>query len=402
MVQQQSSSTNRKNFSLGKFSTVGSPVLCRALVAFGSRELPRICEVTVGVPLDGEVRVRMLCASICPTDTEAAVATEPSGFRFPCVLGHEGAGVVESVGPGVKSVKSGDYVIPCFLPFCGRCSLCKSGKTNLCDSGKQTTRLGLMQDGSTRFRLSGSDQQVFHFLGTSTLSEFSVIHEHHLAKVSKRAPPDRVCLLSCTVPCGLGAVFNTAQVVEGSTSAVFGLSLVGLAVIEALRLSNARRIIAIDIDDEKLSIARGWGATDCVNPGNCSGELPRVIQELSNGGVDYSFDCVGTSSVSRAALDCCHSGWGLATLVGCGGSTSSQLPFDQGQALSGKAWKGSIFGGYKSRAEIPVLVERYLSGEIMLNRFQVNRISLSSFAQGFSLVREGKCTAHQVVVFHQS
>jgi len=380
-------------------STQGHPVLCKAAVAFKPQAGLTVVDVVVETPRSGEARIRMLCASICPTDTEAlSCAASCSTARFPCVLGHEGCGIVESVGPGVTSVQPGDYVVPCYLPFCGRCSVCENGKTNICGSGKPFTDAGLMHDGSVRFRtLDG--QAVYHFLGTSTFSEYTVVNEVHLSKVDKRAAPDRACLLSCSVPSGMGAVFNTAQVEEGASAAVFGITSVGLVVLDALRLSNARRIIAVDIDNAKLEVAREWGATDCVNLKCHRGEVLQVIRDMTDGGVDYSFDCIGTSEVMQLALESCHIGWGTSVLLGAGGGAGAKACIDQSQLLRGRVWTGSMLGGYKSRAEIPLLAERYIKGEIRLDKFQSRRISLTSIQQGIDTVAVGLTTEHQIVDF---
>ena len=372
-------------------------VTCRAAVAMWAGDL-RICDIKVQPPRAGEARVRMLCASICPTDVAALDST--GSPRFPCVLGHEGAGVVEAVGPGVVSVKPGDYVVPCFLPFCGRCSPCSSGKTNLCNSGKELSDAGLMRDGSTRFSML--DGTVVHnFMGTSTFSEYTVIHEVHLSKVSKEAPADKVCLLSCTVPTGYGAVFNTAQVEEGATAAVFGTSAVGLLIIDALKLSNAKQIIAVDIDDSKLKQAIEWGATEVLNPRHQGQRIQEFIKGITDGaGVDYAFDCVGTEATMNVVVESCRSGWGQAVLVGAsGGGGSGKTVIDQKELIPGKVCRGSTFGGYKSRAEIPMLAERYLHGELRLDSIECQHISLDDIQEGFKTVENGNVMARQVIVF---
>ena len=369
---------------------------CRAAVAMWAGDL-RICEIKVQPPRAGEARVRMLCASICPTDVAALEST--GSPRFPCVLGHEGAGVVEAVGPGVVSLKPGDYVVPCFLPFCGRCSPCSSGKTNLCISGKELSEAGLMRDGSTRFSML--DGTVVHnFMGTSTFSEYTVIHEVHLSKVSKEAPADKVCLLSCTVPTGYGAVFNTAQVEEGATAAVFGTSAVGLLAIDALKLSNAKQIIAVDIDDSKLKQAIEWGATEVLNPRHQGQRIQEFIKGITDGaGVDYAFDCVGTEATMNVVVESCRSGWGQAVLVGSSGGGSGKAVIDQSELISGKICRGSTFGGYKSRAEIPMLADRYLKGELRLDAIECQHISLDEIQEGFKTVENGHVMARQVIVF---
>lgn len=374
---------------------LGRPVTCRAAVALAPGKM-RVQQVTVDPPREGEARVRMLCASICPMDT-AALATG-IGAKFPCILGHEGAGIVESVGPDVVSVKPGDYVVPCFLPFCGRCKNCLSGKTNLCDTGTYFTHAGLMLDGSSRFHMAGAS--VHHFMGTSTLSEYTVVHEIHLAKVSTRAPPDRVCLLSCTVPCGLGAVFNTAQVEEGTTAAVFGINAVGLTVIDALQLSNAKRIIAVDINESKLREAKAWGATDCIDVTRQKTRVQQVIQDMTDGGVDYSFDCVGSKEVMRTAAESCHSAWGQTVLVGALEEPGTSVPLEQHELLNGRSWKGCALGGYKSRPDIPVLVERYLKGEFRLNKLETIKIPLESVQKCFAEVEENNRLTRHIVVFN--
>lgn len=287
-------------------ATAGKDIECKAAIAWAANQPLDVRTITVAPPQAGEVRIKIHAAALCHTDQYTLGGSDPEGL-FPCILGHEAAGVVESVGEGVTSVQAGDHVIPCYQAFCGDCKFCFSKKTNLCGSVRQWTGNGVMKaDGKSRFTCDG--KPIFHFMGTSCFSEYTVVHAVSVAKIDKAAPLDKVGLLGCGVATGLGAVANTAKVEEGATVAVFGLGAVGLAVIEGSVLAKASRIIAVDTNPEKFEIAKKWGATDCVNPKDHTKPIQEVIVELTDGGVDYSFECVGAVQVMRAALECCHKG----------------------------------------------------------------------------------------------
>src|SRR5690606_19509107 len=280
---------------------------------------------------------------------------------FPAILGHEGGGIVEAVGEGVTSVQVGDHVIPLYTAECRECKFCLSGKTNLCQKVRATQGKGLMPDGTTRFSYNG--QPIYHYMGCSTFAEFAVLPESSLAKIPKEAPLEKVCLLGCGVPTGIGAVLNTAKVEEGATVAVFGLGGIGLAAIIGAVMAKASRIIAIDINPDKFEIARQLGATDCVNPKDFDAPIQQVIVDLTDGGVDYSFECIGNTQVMRAALECCHKGWGESVIIGVAGAGEeiSTRPF---QLVTGRVWRGSAFGGVRGRTELPRYVEQAQKGEI--------------------------------------
>ncbi|MGG6222903.1 S-(hydroxymethyl)glutathione dehydrogenase/class III alcohol dehydrogenase, partial [Aeromonas hydrophila] len=291
-------------------------IKCKAAIAWGPGQPLSIEEVDVMPPQAGEVRVRIVATGVCHTDAFTLSGEDPEGV-FPCILGHEGGGIVESVGEGVTSVKVGDHVIPLYTPECGECKFCKSGKTNLCQKIRATQGKGLMPDGTTRFSKDG--QPIYHYMGTSTFSEYTVLPEISIAKVDPAAPLEEVCLLGCGVTTGIGAVMNTAKVKEGESVAIFGLGGIGLSAVIGARLAKAGRIIAIDINESKFELARKLGATDCINPNDYDKPIQEVIVELTDGGVDFSFECIGNVKVMRAALECCHKGWGESVIIGVGG-----------------------------------------------------------------------------------
>ncbi|HAI89661.1 MAG TPA: S-(hydroxymethyl)glutathione dehydrogenase/class III alcohol dehydrogenase, partial [Alcanivorax sp.] len=298
-----------------------------------------------------------------------------------------GAGIVQEVGEGVTSVKPGDHVIPLYTAECGKCKFCLSGKTNLCSAVRATQGQGLMPDGTRRFSLNGTE--LNHYMGTSTFSEYTVVPEVSLAKVSKEAPLDKICLLGCGVTTGIGAVLNTAKVEPGSTVAVFGMGGIGLSVIQGAVMAKAERIIAIDVNNDKEKIARQFGATDFINPKDYSNSIQEVIVELTDGGVDYSFECIGNVNVMRSALECCHKGWGESIIIGVAGAGEeiSTRPF---QLVTGRVWKGSAFGGVKGRTELPGYVDRYMKGEIKIDEFVTHTMPLDDINKAFDLMHEGK------------
>lgn len=358
----------------------------RAAVAFAVNQPLQIVEVDVAPPKAGEVRVRIVASGVCHTDAFTLSGDDPEGI-FPSILGHEGGGIVESIGEGVTSLQVGDHVIPLYTAECGVCKFCKSGKTNLCQAVRATQGKGLMPDGTSRFSYNG--QPIFHYMGCSTFSEYTVLPEISLAKIPQDAPLEKVCLLGCGVTTGIGAVLNTAKVEAGATVAVFGLGGIGLAAIIGAKMAKASRIIAIDINPGKFAIAQALGATDCVNPQDFTKPIQEVIVDMTDGGVDYSFECVGNVKLMRAALECCHKGWGESTIIGVAGAGQeiSTRPF---QLVTGRVWRGSAFGGVKGRTELPGYVAKAQTGEIPLDTFITHTMPLEEINSAFDLMHEGK------------
>ena len=358
----------------------------KAAIAWGPKQPLTIEEVDVMPPQAGEVRIRVIASGVCHTDAFTLSGEDPEGI-FPTILGHEGGGIVESIGEGVTSVAVGDHVIPLYTPECGECKFCTSGKTNLCGKIRDTQGKGLMPDGTTRFSLNG--EPIYHYMGCSTFSEYTVLPEISLAKVNKEAPLEEVCLLGCGVTTGMGAVMNTAKVEEGATVAIFGMGGIGLSAVIGATMAKASRIIAIDINESKFELARQLGATDCINPKDYDKPIQEVIVELTDGGVDYSFECIGNVDVMRSALECCHKGWGESVVIGVAGAGQeiSTRPF---QLVTGRVWKGSAFGGVKGRSELPGIVERYMQGEFKLNDFITHTMGLEDINKAFDLMHEGK------------
>lgn len=359
---------------------------CKAAVAWGPGEPLAIETIEVMPPKYGEVLVRVVASGVCHTDAFTLSGEDPEGV-FPCILGHEGGGVVEQIGEGVSSVNVGDHVIPLYTPECGECSFCTSGKTNLCQKIRETQGKGLMPDGTTRFYKDG--EPIFHYMGTSTFSEYTVLPEISLAKVNPTAPLEEVCLLGCGVTTGMGAVMNTAKVEEGATVAIFGLGGIGLSAVIGATMAKASRIIGIDINESKFELAKELGATECINPKDYDKPIQDVIVELTGGGVDYSFECIGNVNVMRSALECCHKGWGESVIIGVAGAGQeiSTRPF---QLVTGRVWRGSAFGGVKGRSELPDYVERYLAGEFKLDDFITHTMGLEAINEAFDLMHEGK------------
>lgn len=366
----------------------------RAAVAWEAGKPLEIEEVEVAAPKEGEVMVRIAASGVCHTDAFTLSGDDPEGV-FPAILGHEGAGVVVEVGPGVKDVAVDDHVIPLYTPECRACKFCKSGKTNLCQAIRITQGQGLLPDGTTRFKARGKD--VHHFMGTSTFSEYTIVPEIALAKIDKSAPLDKVCLLGCGITTGIGAVLNTAKVTPGSTVAIFGLGGVGLSAIQGAVMAKASRIIVVDINPSKFELAKQLGATDCVNPKDHSAPIQEVIIEMTDGGVDYSFECVGNVNLMRAALECCHKGWGESTIVGVAGAGQeiSTRPF---QLVTGRVWRGSAFGGVRGRTEVPEYVKRYQGGEIAIDTFITHTMGLEDINKAFDLMHRGE-SIRSVILF---
>ena len=358
----------------------------RAAVAFAAGKPLEIVEIDVAPPKAGEVLVKITHTGVCHTDAFTLSGEDPEGI-FPAVLGHEGGGIVVEVGEGVTTLQPGDHVIPLFTAECGKCKFCLSGKTNLCQAVRATQGKGLMPDGTTRFSYQG--QPIYHYMGTSTFSEYTVVPEISLAKIDTQAPLDKVCLLGCGVTTGIGAVHNTAKVEAGATVAVFGLGGIGLAVIQGAVQAKASRIIAVDINPDKFALAREMGATDCVNPKDHDQPIQDVIVAMTDGGVDYSFECIGNVDVMRAALECCHKGWGESIIIGVAGAGKEirTRPF---QLVTGRVWRGSAFGGVKGRSQLPGMVQQAMRGEIRLDPFITHRLPLEQINEAFDLMHEGK------------
>ncbi len=358
----------------------------RAAVAWAAGKPLTIEEVDLEGPKKGEVLIRIVATGVCHTDAYTLSGADPEG-AFPSILGHEGGAVVEEVGAGVKSVKAGDHVIPLYTPECGECKFCKSGKTNLCQAIRLTQGKGVMPDGTSRFSHKG--KQILHFMGTSTFSEYTVLPEISVAKVNKKAPLEKVCLLGCGITTGIGAVLNTAKVKPGSTVAVFGLGGVGLSVIQGAVMAKAGRIIAVDINPGKEEMARSLGATDFVNPKKYDKPIQQVIVDMTDGGVDYSFEAIGNVQLMRAALECCHKGWGESTIIGVAGAGQeiATRPF---QLVTGRVWRGSAFGGVKGRSQLPGMVDQYMDGKIKVDEMITHTMGLEEINHAFDLMHEGE------------
>lgn len=358
----------------------------RAAVAFGPGKPLEIVEIDVAPPKKGEVLIKITHTGVCHTDAFTLSGDDPEGI-FPAVLGHEGGGVVVEVGEGVTSVSVGDHVIPLYTAECGECKFCTSGKTNLCQAVRATQGKGLMPDGTTRFSYNG--EPIYHYMGCSTFSEYTVVAEVSVAKVNPEAPLEKVCLLGCGVTTGIGAVHNTAKVKEGDTVAIFGLGGIGLAAIQGAVQAKAGRIIAIDTNPGKFELARSMGATDCVNPKDHAKPIQEVIVEMTDGGVDFSFECIGNVDVMRAALECCHKGWGESIIIGVAGA-GQEIKTRPFQLVTGRVWRGSAFGGVKGRTQLPSMVEQAMKGDIQLDPFITHTLPLEKINEAFDLMHEGK------------
>jgi S-(hydroxymethyl)glutathione dehydrogenase/alcohol dehydrogenase len=357
-----------------------------AAVAWEAGKPLEIETIEVEGPREGEVLVEMVATGVCHTDAFTLSGADPEGL-FPSILGHEGGGVVVETGPGVSGLQPGDHVIPLYTAECRQCKFCKSGKTNLCQAIRVTQGQGLMPDGSSRFSANG--KMLHHYMGTSTFSQYTVVPEIALAKINKAAPLDKVCLLGCGVTTGIGAVLNTAKVEAGATVAVFGLGGIGLSVIQGAVMAGAERILAVDINPEKYVMAKQLGATDFVNPKDHTGNIQDVIVDMTDGGVDYSFECVGNVDLMRSALECCHKGWGESVIIGVAGAGQeiSTRPF---QLVTGRVWRGSAFGGVRGRTELPGMVDQYLAGEIKVDEMITHVMPLSDINKAFDLMHEGE------------
>ncbi len=366
----------------------------RAAVAWEAGQPLAIEEVELEGPKANEVLVRLVATGVCHTDAYTLSGKDPEGL-FPVILGHEGGGIVEAVGQDVTTVQPGDHVIPLYVPECKTCKFCMSGKTNLCQAIRSTQGKGLMPDGTSRFKARG--QTIYHYMGTSTFSEYTVLPEIAIAKINPKAPLDKACLLGCGITTGIGAVLNTAKVEPGSSVAVFGLGGVGLSVVQGAVMAKADRIIAIDINPDKFTLAQQLGATDVINPKELDVPIQQAIAEMTDGGVDYSFECVGNVELMRAALESCHKGWGESVIIGVAGSGQeiSTRPF---QLVTGRVWRGSAFGGVKGRSQLPGYVERYLNGDIKVDPFISKTMPLEDINTAFELMHQGK-TIRSVVLY---
>ena len=366
----------------------------RAAVAWEAGKPLVIEEIDVAGPKAGEVLVQIVATGVCHTDAYTLSGEDPEGL-FPSVLGHEGAGVVVDVGPGVKGLKKGDHVIPLYTPECRVCKFCLNPKTNLCQSIRATQGKGLMPDGTSRFSKGG--KTIHHFMGTSTFATHTVLPEIAVAKVREDAPFDKVCLLGCGVTTGLGAVLNTAKVEAGANVVVFGLGGVGLSVIQGARMVGANMVIGVDINDDKKALGEAMGMTHFVNPKKIDGDLVEYLVALTDGGADYTFECVGHPTLMRQALECCHKGWGESVVIGVAGAgvEISTRPF---QLVTGRVWRGSAFGGFRGRTDVPKLVDWYMDGKIEIDSMVTHTMPLTDINRAFDLMHDGS-SIRSVVLF---
>ena len=365
----------------------------RAAVAMGPGQRLSIETVDLEGPKAGEVLVEIKATGLCHTDAYTLSGADPEGL-FPSILGHEGAGVVVDVGPGVTTLRVGDHVIPLYTPECRQCKFCLSGKTNLCGAIRTTQGQGLMPDGTSRFSLNG--ERLHHYMGTSTFSNYTVVPEIALAKIRPDAPFDKVCYIGCGVTTGLGAVINTAKVEPGANVAVFGLGGIGLNVIQGARMVGADRIIGIDTNPAKRVLAERFGMTHFINPDEVA-DVVGAIVDLTDGGVDYSFECIGNVKVMRQALECCHKGWGESIIIGVAGAGQeiSTRPF---QLVTGRSWRGTAFGGAKGRSDVPKIVDWYMNGKINIDDLITHTLPLDDINEGFDLMHRGE-SIRSVVVY---
>ncbi|XP_062493620.1 alcohol dehydrogenase 1C [Pezoporus occidentalis] len=377
-------------------STAGKVIKCKAAVMWEANKPFSIEEVEVAPPKAHEVRIKIVATGICRSDDH--VITGALVMPFPIILGHEAAGIVESVGQGVTSIKPGDKVIPLFVPSCGECSSCLSAKGNLCIKNDISSAAGLMLDGTTRFTCKG--KAIHHFVGTSTFTEYTVVHEASVAKIDSAAPLEKVFLIGCGFSTGYGAAVQTAKVEPGSSCAVFGLGGVGLSVIMGCKVAGASRIIAVDINSDKFAKAKELGATDCVNPRDFKKPIHEVLIEMTGHGVDYAFEVVGRIDTMTAALACCHYNCGVSVIVGVP-PAAQKITFDPMLLFTGRTWKGSVFGGWKSKDSVPKLVADYMKKKFVLDPLITHRLHFTKINEGFDLLRTGK-SIRTVLVFQDS
>jgi S-(hydroxymethyl)glutathione dehydrogenase / alcohol dehydrogenase len=367
-------------------SIAGESMKVKAAVAYSAGKPLSIEMVDLSGPQAGEVLVEIKATGVCHTDAYTLSGADPEGL-FPAILGHEGAGIVAEVGAGVTSVKVGDRVIPLYIPECRNCEYCLSRKTNLCQAIRVTQGQGVMPDGTSRFSIDG--QKIHHYMGTSTFANYTVLPEIAVAKIRDDAPFDKVCLIGCGVTTGIGAVINTAKVEPGSNVVVFGLGGVGLNVIQAARLVGANMIVGVDLNSNKRPIAEKFGMTHFVNPSEIEGDLVAYLVNLTKGGADYSFECIGNINVMRQALECCHKGWGVSVIVGVAGAGQeiSTRPF---QLVTGRVWKGTAFGGAKGRTDVPKIVDWYMDGKINIDSLVSQVMPIEEINQAFDAMHKGE------------
>ena len=366
----------------------------RAAVAHKAGAPLTLETVQLDGPRAGEVLVEIKATGICHTDEFTRSGADPEGL-FPAILGHEGAGVVVDIGPGVASLRKGDHVIPLYTPECRQCEYCLSGKTNLCQAIRVTQGQGVMPDGSSRFSLGG--RKLFHYMGTSTFANFTVVPEIALAKIREDAPFDKVCYIGCGVTTGIGAVINTAKVEPGANVVVFGLGGIGLNVVQGARLAGANMIVGVDTNTARKALAEKFGMTHFVNPKEVEGDLVAFLVNLTKGGADYSFECIGNVDVMRQALECCHKGWGVSVIIGVAGA-GQEIKTRPFQLVTGRVWKGTAFGGAKGRRDVPKIVDWYMEGKINIDDLITHKLKLADINEGFHLMHEGK-SIRSVVVF---
>ena len=368
-------------------------ITTKAAVAVAAGQPLQVETVDLAGPRQGEVLVEIKATGICHTDAYTLSGADPEGL-FPAILGHEGAGIVREVGAGVTTLKPGDHVIPLYTPECRQCKFCLSGKTNLCGAIRDTQGQGVMPDGSSRFSLNG--EPLFHYMGTSTFANFTVVPEIALAKIREDAPFDKVCYIGCGVTTGLGAVMNTAEVEAGANVAVFGLGGIGLNVVQGARLAGAQRIIGVDLNPQRRALAEQFGMTDFINPNEVDSVVEAIIA-MTDGGVDYSFECIGNTDVMRDALECCHKGWGESIIIGvaAAGREIATRPF---QLVAGRVWRGTAFGGAKGRTDVPQIVDWYMEGKINIDDLITHTFSLDEINQGFEVMHQGQ-SIRSVVVY---
>ncbi len=366
----------------------------KAAVAHAAGKPLSIEEIDLEGPKAGEVLIEIKATGVCHTDAYTLSGADPEGL-FPAVLGHEGAGVVVDVGPGVTSLVEGDHVIPLYVPECRQCDYCTSGKTNLCQAIRSTQGAGKMPDGTMRFSAEG--KPLFHYMGTSTFAQYTVVPEIAVAKIREDAPFDKVCYIGCGVTTGIGAVINTAKVQPGDNVVVFGLGGIGLNVIQGARMAGADMIVGVDLNPKKAELAKKFGMTHFVNPAEVKGDLVPHLVELTKGGADYSFECIGNVKTMRQALECCHRGWGVSVIIGVAGAGQeiATRPF---QLVTGRVWKGSAFGGVKGRTQVPKIVDWYMDGKINIDDLITHTIPLERINEGFDLMHEGS-SIRTVVVY---
>ena len=366
----------------------------RAAIAVEAGHALEIETVDLEGPRPGEVLVEIKATGICHTDEFTRSGGDPEGL-FPAILGHEGAGIVLEVGAGVRSVRPGDHVIPLYTPECGECKSCRSGKTNLCTAIRATQGKGVMPDGSSRFSLRG--KMIHHYMGCSTFSNHTVLPEIAVAKIRTDAPFDKACYIGCGVTTGIGAVINTARVEAGAKVVVFGLGGIGLNVIQGARMAGAKEIVGVDLNPRREALARAFGMTRFVNPADVKGDLVQHIVALTDGGADYSFECIGNVDVMRQALECCHRGWGVATIIGVAGAGQEirTRPF---QLVTGRVWKGTAFGGAKGRTDVPKIVDWYMDKKIAIDALITHTLTLEDINKAFDLMHAGD-SIRSVVVY---